>query len=158
MNIDKPRTFERASKNREKLLALEKEGRYVFHGSPDIVAILEPRQAGGHNKETGEWKKDSTPAVFASPFADCAIFRALIYGKDLENEMGINGNQLHFAADKKLIERAKGRTGRVYVLDKSKFNPDSFRGMDCRSEEKIEPLEVIEVTIEDLPKNIKIIK
>ncbi|MFZ2975200.1 MAG: hypothetical protein WA055_01045 [Candidatus Moraniibacteriota bacterium] len=157
MAFEKRQQFERPDKNREKLLALEKEGTYVFHGSPNIIEILEPRQAAGHNEETDEWEEDGTPAVFASPYADCAIFRALIYGEDLDNEMGINGDQLHFIADKELIARAKGKVGKVYVLDKSKFEPNSFRGMDCRSEEKIVPLDVVEVTIKDLPENIEII-
>jgi hypothetical protein len=156
MDLEKNYKFERPGKNREKLLALEKEGKYVFHGSSDIIDILEPRQAGGHNEKTGKWENDGSPAVFATPYADLAIFRSLLYDKDLENEFGINGDQLHMRADKKLIERAKNRIGKVYVLDKSKFNPASFRGIDCRSEEKITPLEIIEVTINDLPKNIEI--
>ena len=158
MDFEKIYKFERPDKNREKLLALEKDGRYVFHGSPGIIDILEPRQAGGHNEKTGKWENDGNPAVFATPYADLAIFRSLLYDKDLENEFGINGDQLYMRANKKLFKRAKNRIGKVYILDKSKFNPASFRGIDCKSEEKIVPLEIIEVTIDDLPKNIEIIE
>lgn len=149
--------IEMIEKSRERLSALEKEGKYVFHGSPNIVEALEPRQAGGHNEKTGKWENDGNPALYASPYADCAIFRSLIYGKELENEIGINDdNQLHFATDRKLLERAKNKIGRVYVFEKSKFK--DFRGMDCRSEETLKPIEIIEVTTDDLPHNVKIIE
>jgi hypothetical protein len=154
MKLEKIPSFEKIGKNREKLLALEKEGKFVFHGSPDIIQALEPRQAYGNNEKTGQWEKDGNPAVFATPFADFAIFRALINDKDFENSFGVNGDRLYFLADEALIERAKENTGRVYVLDRGKFS--DFRGMDCRSKEKIIPLEVIEVTYEDLPPNIEI--
>ena len=156
MEFENIQKVERISKNREKLLSLEKEGKYVFHGSPSIVEVLEPRQAGGHNEEVNNWEDDGAPGIFASSYADCAIFRSLIYGKELENEMGINNNQLHFIADQKLLEKAKDKIGRVYVLDKSKFG--DFRGMDCKSKEPVEPIEIIEVTVEDLPRNIQIIE
>ena len=41
MNFEENHKFEHPGKNREKLLALEKEGRYVFHGSPEQIEILE---------------------------------------------------------------------------------------------------------------------
>jgi len=157
MNIEKQQKIEQIGKNRERLLLLEKEGRYVFHGSSDIIESIEPWQAYNQNKETGEMEKDGNPAIFATPYADVAIFRALIQGTDLENEFGIDDNgQLHFIADKKLIERVKNKIGKVYVLDKSKFG--NFRGLDCKNEEAIIPIEVIEITVNDLPKNIKILE
>jgi hypothetical protein len=73
------------------------------------------------------------------------------------NAMGINdANQLHFIADRVLMEWAKDKIGYVYVLEKSIFG--DFRGMDCRSPEAVHPIEVIEVTFGDLPKGIKIIE
>jgi len=160
MNYEKSLKIEKIGKNREELLALEKEGKYVFHGSPNIIEVIKPHQAGGHSDTTGKWELDGKkPAVFASPYADCAIFRALIYGKEFENSIGIdNDNQLNFTASRELIERAKNRTGRVYVLDKTKFAPATFRGMDYKIEKSITSLKVIEVTYEDLPGNIKIIE
>ena len=118
---------------------------------------MEPHQAGGYDEETGRHENDGEPAVFASQYADCAIFRSLIHGKAFENEMGINKtNRLHFIADRVLMERAKEKIGYVYVLDKSTFG--DFRGMDCRCPETVHPIEIIEVTFGDLPKGIKIIE
>lgn len=140
-------------KNRERLLALEKEGKYVFHGSPDIFEKLEPRQAYNYNKKTDKMEKDGKPAVFASPYADIAIFRSLINAKDVSGDstssFGISKGKLHFSATKNLSDAAKNKIGRVYVLDKQKFR--DFEGMQCRSLEVNHPIEVIEVSINDLP-------
>jgi hypothetical protein len=160
MDFEKPPTIEREGRNREKLLSLEKEGKYVFHGSPDIIKTLEPRQAYNQNKETGEMERDGEPAVFATPLADIAIFRALINRRGISGEsrssFGISGEQPQFSATKNLLDGAKRKIGRVYVLDKSNFQ--NFDGMQCRSLETNEPIEVIEVTVDDLPQNIKIIE
>ena len=39
---------------KEKLAQLEKTGQYVFHGSPHMVEVFEPRQAMQFNRETKE--------------------------------------------------------------------------------------------------------
>lgn len=159
MNFEKTLRVENIGKNKERLLFLEKEGKVVFHGSPNAIDVLEPRQASGQNEESGEYENDGSPAVFATQFADVAIFSALIEKKDktLENSFGIDDeNNLHFLASKKLIEQAKNIVGKVYVLDKQKF--DNFRGLDCRSEEPVVPIEVIDVTVDDLPQNIEIVE
>lgn len=157
MDFEKPPKFEQVGNSREKLLSLEKEGKYVFHGSPDIIKTLEPRQAYNQNKETGVMEKDGEPAVFATPYADVAIFRALINAKGISGEstssFGINGEQLHFSATKNLLEGAKSKIGRVYVLDKQKFQ--DFEGMQCRSTEVNNPIKIIEVSADDLPQNIE---
>ncbi|MEI6650098.1 MAG: hypothetical protein WCL23_01540 [Candidatus Moraniibacteriota bacterium] len=157
MNFDQPNNKEQISAARERLLSLEKEGKYVFHGSYERVEALEPHQACGYDEETGRHENDGEPAVFASTYADCAIFRSLIHGKEFENKTGIDDHdQLHFTAGQILMERAKDKIGYVYVLDKRKFG--DFRGMDCRSPETVHPIEVIEVTFSDLPKGVKVIE
>jgi len=159
MDFEKPPTIEREGKNRERLLSLEKEGKYVFHGSPDTIAVLDPRQAYNYSKETGKMEKDGEPAVFATPYADVAIFRALTDTRGVKGEstsqFGIDGDKLHFSATKNLLEAARRKVGRVYVLDKQKFQ--DFEGMQCRSEEPNKPIEIIEVTVDDLPQNIRIV-
>lgn len=139
---------------RERLLKLEKEGRYVFHGSNSLIDRLEPRQAYNNNK------KDGLPAVFATPFADVAIYRSLINGNNIKepsiNEFGHTKEGVYFKASKNLIEFAKNLTAKVYVLDREKFK--DFKGSQCRSEEAVIPIEVIEVTAKDLPSNIEIIE
>ena len=160
MDFEKPPTIEREGKNRERLLSLEKEGKYVFHGSPDIIETLERRQAYNRSKKTGNMEKDGEPAVFATPYADVAIFRALTDTKGVRGEstsqFGIDGDKLHFSATKNILEAARTKIGKVYVLDKQKFQ--DFEGMQCRSSETNEPIEVIEVTIDDLPQNVETIE
>ncbi len=160
MDFEKLSKIKQIGKNREKLLALEKEGKFVFHGSSDVIEILEPRQAYNRNKETKQMEKDGVPAVFATPYADVAIFRALINAKNVVGKsmsrFGMDGEQLHFLATKNLLDQANKRTGKVYVLDKQKFK--HFKGMQCRSEESIIPIEVVEVSADDLPQNIEIIE
>ncbi len=65
MNYEKPYSLEKP-KGRQKLLLLEKEERFVFHGSTnqDVIHILEPRQAYGASEENNQWEKDGYPAVF----------------------------------------------------------------------------------------------
>jgi hypothetical protein len=159
MEFEKPPKIEQIGKNRKRLLSLEKEGKYVFHGSPDIIDVLKPRQAFNRRKKTGQMKKDGEPAIFATPYADVAIFKALINTKDAIGEstsqFGIDGNELHFSATKNLLNQAKKKIGRVYILDKKLFQ--NFEGMQCRSDESINPIEVIEVTVDDLPQNIETI-
>ncbi len=160
MNFERSRETKKFGEGRRKLLTLEKEGKYVFHGSSDIIQVLEPQQAYNINQETGEEEKDGNPAVFATPNADVAIFRALINSRDVfedsESKFGMDDQGLHFSATKNLLDSAKGKIAKVYVLDKSKFT--SFEGSQCRSEESITPVQVVEVMFEDLPDNIKIIE
>ncbi len=143
--------------NRERLLNLEKEGKYVFHGSSEQIDILLPRQAKNNNLKTKQMENDGEPAVFATPYAEIAIFRALINQKDVsgksQSAFGINGQKLYFSATKNLLEKAKNKIGKVYILNKEKFT--NFEGMQCRCKEAIVPIDVIEVTAQDLPNNIK---
>ena len=160
MDFEKPSTIEHEGKNRERLLSLEKEGKYVFHGSPNIMTVLESRQAYNRSKETGNMEKDGEPAVFATPYVDIAIFRALTDTRGVRGEstsqFGIDCDKLHFSATKNILEAAKDKIGKVYVLDKQKFQ--DFEGMQCRSMETNKPIEAIEVTVDDLPQNIETIE
>lgn len=160
MNYEKPPLNERIGTSRGKLLAMEKEGKFVFHGSTEIVGVLEPNQATNNNEETGVVEKDGEPAVFATPYADVAIFRALINTKgaagDSTSRFGIDGKRLHFSATDNLLEQANNKKGMVYVLNKNQFK--NFEGTQCRSSNKIIPIEAVEVTAEDLPENIDLIK
>lgn len=160
MDFDKPPTIERKGKNRERLLSLEKEGKYVFHGSPDIIEVLEPRQAYNRSRETGKMEEDGEPAVFATPYADIAIFRALTDARGVSGEsssqFGIDDDELVFSATKNILEAAKTKIGRVYVLDRQNFH--DLDGMQCSSSQTNQPIKVIKVTIDDLPPNIETIE
>lgn len=159
MNLEKISTGERIKSGKEKLHQLETEGQFVFHGSSHIINELEPRQAYNQNKDDGKMEADGKPAVFATPFAEMAIFRALTNGDDLPinstSSFGINENGLHFSVTKNLLSYLKNKTGVVYVLDKSQFSV--FEAIQCRSYEKVVPVDAVEVTAEDLPDNIEIL-
>jgi hypothetical protein len=151
---------EQISKNKERLLTLEKEGKFVFHGSLYTLEKLEPKQAKGYDNKTEKTEKDGAPAIFASPYVDVAIFRALINEKttseDSSSGFSINdSNKINFYTTQNLLDISKGKVGEIYVLDKKEF--DNFEGTQCRCEKAIIPIEVISVTTEDLPRNIKII-
>ncbi len=160
MNFEKPYIPEKR-KGREYLLSLEKEGIYVFHGSPDNIGVLEPRQAYGENEETGEYEKDGEPAVFATRFADVAIFRSLVNerlgGEGSKCQMSIDDNDnLYYRSTKNALEKARGHKGKIYVLKSDGFF--DFKGLDCRRNEQVVPVEMIEVDFNDLPSNIEIIE
>ena len=142
------------SSAREILHTLESTSNYVFHGSPYRLDKLEPRQA--YKSE----KKDGVPAVFATPYADVAIFRALTNPRGVKGETKSGfklskDETLHFSATKNLHDIAKSRVGYVYV-----FRKDSFRErnrMELQSFETVSPDDVIEVKGEDLPEEITIL-
>jgi len=147
---------------RKRLLELEKEGKYVFHGSPNLVEILEPRQAYTSDDKSGKDIKDGkSPAVFASPYADAAIYRALSRREnvtgDSENAFGMKDDgTIYFTASQKLIDAAKSKIGKVYVLDKAGFSEPL--GTDVKTENPVKPILVIDVTVDDLPDYIKIVE
>ena len=137
---------------------LEAVGIYVFHGSP-VANIKELKVTQPFYSEVGkEKKKHGQPAVVATPYADIAIFRALVY---LDTTgFGVDGDRLSFEATTKALEFAKDQKGCVYVLAKENFLPmeGDVREMDWRSSSPQHPIRVVEVTLQDLPKNIRIIE
>ncbi|MEX0877764.1 MAG: hypothetical protein WDZ40_02795 [Candidatus Spechtbacterales bacterium] len=145
----------------KKLHELEKMGKYVFHGSPvGDIEELEPRQA--HNyKEGEEPQEDGPPAVVASPYADIAIFRALVRKDKTGFESDGKGN-LHFRASSGALKSAKDAVGYVYVFDKTNFQPKAGApeaSMGWRSEHVAKSLFIVEVHYNDLAlNNIEIIE
>jgi hypothetical protein len=142
---------------REKLLQLEKEGKYVFHGSPlaDIKS-LKPQQ-GTHNTIP-----DGNPAVSATPYAEFAIFRAIINRKNipilLSSRFGFKDGKKEFlVSSKEVLDTAKDKKGFVYVFNKNEFEPYSRDGqihkglMEWRSYKEVRPVDIIEVNYSDLP-------
>ncbi len=145
---------------KERLLAFEMDGSFLFHGSPFLVKELIPKQPTDFNKKTGKVEKDGNPCVAATPVAEIAIFRAITHranfsGKGYASSFGTRpGGYLHFAVTRKLWKQLDGKIGYVYVLSRSgclRFSP-----IELRFEQKVRPLEVIAVSAEDLPNNIKV--
>jgi len=147
---------------REILHKLEQTGEYVFHGSPDVIDILEPRQPHIFDQTIGKMVPDGSPAVVASPYCDIAIFRAIINKKNVPQNYQ---SGFSYDADKKLLgfkttqsvlDQAKDKNGFVYVLDKNDFTPKIANAMDWRAGKSIKPIKAVKVSYSDLPENIQI--
>ena len=143
----------------DRLKTLEKENRWVFHGSPQKLEKIIPHQAYNHGNR-GEKILDGRPAVFASPFIDIAIFMAIINEENLPGgfiggySFNSTNKEIRFSANRKTINELHQARGYVYVLDKTKFTRRSF--VEFISLEEVTPKDVIIVTKKDLPKNILI--
>ena len=148
------------SNARERLLVLEAEGKFLFHGSPLLVKELIPRQPVNFDKETGEEEKDGDPCVAATHFVEIAIFRAITHrtqfsGRGCATSFGLTpeGN-VRLEITRNAWKQLKGKTGYVYIFSRNEFSRHSR--MEWRSEHKMKPLEVIAVSTEDLSKNIQV--
>ncbi len=146
------------SESKKKLFSLEKEGIYVFHGSPTAdILKLEPRQA--HTIPEGEQYKvpDGEPGIAATPYAEIAIFRGLI--RRGRSGFSLDKGEPSFKATQKALRRAHDISGFVYVLRREEFSPKNghISDMDWRSTTSVKPLMIIPVTYRDLPDIIKII-
>ncbi len=138
---------------------LEKTGRYVFHGSPFKIDKFEPRQAfQSIKKDDGEYEKipDGDPAVFTSPFADTAIFMAVVSKQNAPRGIysGFSAdsrlNSVKFHATQETMDQINDEAfGYVYVFEKEKFKERNFN--EAVSLEEVEPTMYIEVTKKDLP-------
>ena len=155
----------------EKLTQLEETGKHVFHGSANgSIEILEPRQATHvpDLKDPTKSVPDGEPAVSATPYADIATFRAMINKGNIPfnhssgfgmNSRGVKNFQV---SSEKVLEELKDKKGFVYVFDKKEFKPYSRDGkiqkksMEWRSHNPVKPIDIVEVSSEDLPPREKI--
>jgi len=148
------------SENKKRLLELEESNKFVFHGSYSDLSMLHPKQGYNLNKNTNVMEKDGDPAVFATNFSEIAIFRSLINKQNIKGPscsyFGIKKGHLYFAATQNLINAAKNKTGKIYVLNKNKFQPRN--NIEVVSYQPVPPIEVVEVDFNDLPQNIEILQ
>ena len=103
---------------------------------------------------------DGDVAVAATPFAEIAIFRAII-NKKIEAKKGeywsrfsSDDGKLEFKTTPEVMELAKKVTGYVYVFKKGDFEPHN--SLEWRSVNKVKPVSIFEVSFEDLPADIKL--
>ena len=145
---------------KEKLLALQAESRYVFHGSPVLLEELTPRQPTITNMETGKQEGHGDPCVAATPLAEIAIFRAIVnpvnfpfrgYGSSFG--VGPDGNP-RFSVTEKVLRNLAGKIGYVYVFERQGFS--QFSEMEYRSAKAVKPIMAVAVSAEDLPENIEV--
>jgi hypothetical protein len=142
-----------------RLIELEKEDRYVFHGSGLRLEQLEPRQA--YTFVDGVSVPDDSPAIFASHCIDYAIFMALINRQTCP--LGHSSRCLHedgqlvFGASRQTLDQLNDSTkGFVHVFDRKDFKLRGESEWMCL--EQIAPVEIIEIrfadfrpTIQDIP-------
>jgi hypothetical protein len=151
------------SPSKQKLLELEKSGKYVFHGTSEDIEIFEPRQA--RNYFDGKYENDGEPAVYASDHVEYAIFMAIFnkrncpiscYSRSGATSTTGQPPVLVFGAKKSTIEQLTNEAkGWVYVFDKSTFKLRNDPGVEYVSQVHVKPLERILVKKEDLPRNIE---
>jgi len=157
MNVENLSKIERG---KETLMNLEKEGFYVFHGSTELIEELEPRQAKIWDKDKKEMIEHGEPSVVATPFAEVAIFRAIISNKIKADDrkhysaFGSDGEKPYFETTPSVLKNAKDAIGYVYVFKKENFT--KLSPMEWRSNKKLKPIRTFEVHFQDLPENIKL--
>lgn len=160
-------SIENIASSRERLLKLEAEGIYVFHGSENAdLDSLEPRQ--GYNHINGVQEPDGEPAVFASNRADYAILMALINKQNCPNEYNFSAGTvnnekgeivLQLQATKDTLEQLTEHSlGYVYVFDKNQFTPRENRRVEYVSKVPVTSINKIRVTKKDLPPHVEMLE
>ena len=155
-HLENPNNIEHG---KETLMSLEKEGPYLFHGSTELLVELEPRQAKIWDKDKKEMVEHGEPSVVATPFAELAIFRAVISNKIKAADgkhysaFGSDGEKPYFETTPSVLKNAKDAIGYVYVFKKEDFT--KLSPMEWRSDKRLKPVRTFEVHFEDLPENIK---
>lgn len=146
---------------RKKLELLESTGEYLFHGSPTTdIEEFEPRQAMTGDEVTKVMHNDGPPGVAAAEIADIAVFRAIVHKNNLPKNSPFSSSfsgdietQL-YGVDERTIQKLKDSdsVGYVYVFRKSDFQP--YSGLEWRSEKPVRPVDVVAVSLGDLPKYV----
>lgn len=124
------------SDERKELATLEQTGLYVFHGSPHDIDQLEPREAFDTDRGS-----EGTPAIYASPKADYAIFMAMLapLGRTSVGTVRHDDNTftLTFSASRRALARLTDESaGVIYVLNKQEFeihndNPSELKNTNA---------------------------
>ncbi len=148
--------------SKEYLHSLESQGLYVFHGSPFDLGELEPQQAHQSVQQNdGSFIEvpDGEPAVYATPNVDVAIFMSLFNGtnfSDIYSGFYPSLEGPHFWISQNAFDQLQksSASGFIYVFNMEDFKPQS--SLESVSYNKVKPLEIIKVTIKDLPENIEV--
>ena len=142
---------------KEEILNLEKQGDFVFHGSPDKLLFLEPRQA--YTLKDNQKVEDGVPAVFASTYSDIAIFMALINKENIKatfkSGYGFENNKLTFKISKEVKDKLTNLKGFLYVFNKNDFQQKNQA--EYVSFKTAKPIKTLEINENLLPKDIKLI-
>lgn len=139
MNIEEPNK-NKIERGKETLMNLEKEGIYVFHGLPELLEELEPRQPKTYDYNLKQMVNDGEPAVVATPSAEVAIFRAAV-NKNLrvdgkhQSSFGWSKNRskvsMEYKTTQEILDKARESKGYIYVFRKDDF--EKHRELEYRA-------------------------
>jgi hypothetical protein len=155
---------DRGVSGRAALMFLADTGEFLFHGSPDRLPILRPRQARTYDVDRVRGHPHGPRGVSASAFPEVAIYRALLNPKiaaDVRlymSEIDVDGRgQPRFSAslDAILWATRSETTGWVHVLDRSTFR--DYSRIEGRSSRIVRPLLAIQVCGLDMPLGIVVL-
>jgi hypothetical protein len=139
-------------------------GEFLFHGSPENLSILRPRQAHTYDTDRVRGRAHGPRGVSASAFPEVAIYRALLNPKiatDVRlymSEIDVDGRgQPRFSAslDAILWATRPETTGWVHILDRSDFR--KYSRIEARSLRAVRPLLAIQVSGLDMPLGIVVL-
>lgn len=126
------------------LSRLEETGRYLFHGSPHDIDIIEPRKATDISGDP--WRNDT--AVYANSNAALSIQRAILPPRDqIEGKWTVSsGTDPENSTIPLLVisDNIHLQSGVVYVLDRQGFER-SATGSQWKSKNSVKPLIKISV-------------
>ncbi len=142
---------------KEKILELERQGIFLFHGSPEKLESLEPRQA--YTWKNNIKTEDDKPAVFTSKYSDIAIFMALINKENIKETFrsgygSLNG-KIEFRLSKETKDKLLNLKGYLYVFDKKDF--EQRNSAEFISYRIVKPIKIVEIDETFLPKDINYI-
>lgn len=153
--------IETLSPAKQELLALEAEGKFIFHGSDAETDEIHPRQSVDNTRgPVGD------PAIYGSTVAETAIFYAIMKAKNFSNGSVTSGEGSRVNSDtgeitseyrisRENIKYLKDdASGYVYVFNKNDFTPAGEMSPEHSRTEEIRPIKRILVHKVDLPKNI----
>lgn len=138
--------------NTKELKKLEKEGKYLFHGTDTkIYGLFQPRQA--YTFIDGKEEKDGEPAVYATPILDIAIFMAVVNSKNAPVNFHSRFNKDNKGVNLLMNKDTKDQissdsSGYVYI-----FNKDDFKEknpIEYFSNNEVKPINYAEVKFGDI--------
>ena len=145
--------------SRERLVELERSGKYLFHGTSEIVDVFEPRQAMNFDGE--KMVEDDKPGVFASAEIEIPIFRSIFSSTNMREKEGSfktgmadHNDHVVTSANRDAIEAVRGETGFVYVLNKKDFA--HRKGNEYIAYKPVKPVAVCETSYKDITEVVEI--
>ncbi len=144
-----------------RLVRMEETGKFVFHGTHLELEEFTPRQA--YNYDGVAETPDGEPAVFASGYADYAIFMAIVTAENCPkgywSSAGTVDGVLKCRVTPETFEQLhESAAGFVYVFDRSDFVTRDGDEVEFVTHRTVKPIEKVRVSYADLPSNIAVTK